>query len=69
MTSSRLSERLASGRRRPETGRRWVRIVIAVLATIGLIDTGSIVLKHWGVLKVLSCANTGLFGCNGCDRV
>ena len=42
---------------------------MAVLATIGLIDTGSIVLKHWGVLKVLSCANTGFFGCNGCDRV
>lgn len=69
MTSSRLSDRLASGRRRPDMGRRWVRIVIAVLATIGLIDTGSIVLKHWGVLKVLSCASTGLFGCNGCDRV
>lgn len=69
MTSSRLSERLASGRRRPESGRRWVRVVMAVLATIGLIDTGSIVLKDWGLLKDLSCANTGLFGCNGCDKV
>ena len=69
MTSSRLSERLASSRRRPETGPRWVRVVMAVLATIGLIDTGSIVLKHWGVLKVLSCSNSGFFGCNSCDRV
>lgn len=42
---------------------------MAVLATIGLIDTGSIVLKHWGLLQVLSCDNTGLFGCNGCDKV
>ena len=42
---------------------------MAVLATIGLIDTGSIVLKDWGLLKVLSCANSGFFGCNGCDRV
>ena len=69
VTSSRLTERLATGRRRPEAGPRWVRIVMAVLATIGLIDTGSIVLKHWGLLKVLSCSSTGLFGCNGCDRV
>lgn len=69
MTSSRLSDRLKSQRRRPEAGRRWVRVVMAVLATIGLIDTGSITLSKWGVLGTLSCSSQGWFGCNGCDKV
>jgi uncharacterized membrane protein/glutaredoxin len=69
VTSSRLSERLAGQRRRPDQGRRWVRVVMAVLATIGVIDTGSITLNKWGLLGPLSCSSTGLFGCNGCEKV
>ena len=45
MTSTRLADRLNS-RRRSEPGRRWVRIVMAVLATIGALDTGSITLNQ-----------------------
>ena len=69
MTSSRLSDRLAGQRRRPDLGRRWVRVVMAVLATIGVIDTGSITLKKWGMLGSLSCSSQGFFGCNGCEKV
>ena len=69
MTSSRLSERLAGQRRRPDQGRRWVRVLMAVLATIGVIDTGSITLKAWGVIGSLSCSSEGFFGCNGCEKV
>ncbi|MFM7652742.1 MAG: vitamin K epoxide reductase family protein, partial [Vulcanococcus sp.] len=69
MTSSRLSERLAGQRRRPDQGRRWVRVVMAVLATIGVIDTGSITLKKWGLLGALSCSSEGFLGCNGCAKV
>jgi uncharacterized membrane protein/glutaredoxin len=42
---------------------------MAVLATIGAIDTGSITLKKWGVLASLSCNSQGFFGCNGCEKV
>ena len=69
MTSSRLSERLAGQRRRGDSGSKWIRVVMAVLATIGVIDTGSITLKAWGVLPSLSCSSKGFFGCNGCEKV
>jgi uncharacterized membrane protein/glutaredoxin len=46
-----------------------VRVVMAVLATIGVIDTGSITLSKWGLLGSLSCSSQGWFGCNGCDKV
>jgi uncharacterized membrane protein/glutaredoxin len=69
LTSSRLSDRLSSSRRRSDPGRRWVRVVMAVLATIGVIDTGSITLKKWGILGSLSCSSEGFFGCNGCEKV
>ena len=69
MTSSRLSERLAGQRRRGDFGSKWNRVAIAVLATIGAIDTGSITLKKWGVLASLSCNSQGFFGCNGCEKV
>jgi uncharacterized membrane protein/glutaredoxin len=65
VTSSRLSERLSSSRRRGDTGNRWLRVAIAVLATVGVIDTGSITLKRWGVLGNLSCPG----GAEGCDKV
>ena len=42
---------------------------MAVLATIGVIDTGSITLSKWGLLGSLSCSSQGWFGCNGCDKV
>jgi len=70
VTSTRLSERLSSNRRRGEPGgSKWVRVVMAVLATIGAIDTGSITLKKWGLLGVLTCPKEAFFGCNGCEKV
>ncbi|WP_087068917.1 vitamin K epoxide reductase family protein [Cyanobium sp. NIES-981] len=65
MTSSRLSERLSSSRRRGDPGQRWVRVVLSVLATIGVIDTGTITLKRWGMLGPLVCPG----GAEGCDKV
>ncbi len=38
---------------------------MAVLATIGVIDTGSITLNRWGVIGSLSCPG----GAEGCDKV
>lgn len=64
MTSTSLSHRLSS-RRRSDPGLRWVRIVMAVLSTIGAIDTGSITLKRWGLLGALACPG----GAEGCDKV
>ncbi|MCP9838983.1 vitamin K epoxide reductase family protein [Cyanobium sp. N.Huapi 1H5] len=64
MTSTRLASRLTS-RRRPEPGRRWARVVMAVLATIGVIDTATITLNRWGVIGNLSCPG----GAEGCDKV
>jgi uncharacterized membrane protein/glutaredoxin len=65
VTSSRLSDRLSSSRRRNDSGSRWLRVVMAVLATVGAIDTGSITLKRWGVLGSLTCPG----GADGCDKV
>jgi uncharacterized membrane protein/glutaredoxin len=65
VTSSRLSERLSSTRRRSDSSNRWLRVVMAVLATIGAIDTGSITLKRWGLLGSLTCPG----GADGCDKV
>ena len=69
VTSSRLSERLAGQRRRGDAGSKWIRVAMAVLATVGVIDTGSITLKKWGVLGALSCSSQGFLGCNGCEKV
>ena len=38
-------------RRRQDSGAKWARIAIAVLATAGLIDTGSITLKPLGFAR------------------
>ncbi len=65
MTSSRLSERLSSTRRRGDSGNRWVRVVMAVLATVGMVDTGTITLQRWGLFGTLSCPGGG----DGCDKV
>ncbi len=64
VTSTRLASRLTT-RRRPEPGRRWARVVMAVLATIGVIDTTAITLNRWGVIGNLSCPG----GAEGCDKV
>ncbi|MCP9851055.1 vitamin K epoxide reductase family protein [Cyanobium sp. Morenito 9A2] len=70
MSTQRLNSRLGSRRRGGgEPGRRWVRVVIAVLATIGAIDTGAVTVKKWGVLGALTCSKDALFGCNGCEQV
>ncbi len=38
---------------------------MAVLATVGMVDTGSITLERWGLFGNLSCPG----GADGCDRV
>ena len=58
------TNRLGS-RRRQDAGAKWVRIVMAVLATVGLIDTGSITLNRWGVIGNLNCP----IDAAGCDKV
>ncbi len=52
-------------RRRQDQGSKWARITIAVLSTIGLIDTGSITLQRWGWLGLTSCPG----GAENCDKV
>ena len=47
-----------------EKNAKWPKIVIALLSTIGIVDTGSITLKNWGLFSSLSCP-----GGNGCDAV
>ncbi|MED5468845.1 MAG: thioredoxin, partial [Cyanobacteriota bacterium] len=60
MGSSRLTSR-----RRQDQGLKWPRIAMAVLATVGLIDTGSITLNRWGWIGSLTCPG----GNEGCDKV
>lgn len=54
-----------TSRRRQDQGFKWARIAMAVLATVGVIDTGSITLKRWGVIGDLTCP----LGADGCDKV
>tara|TARA_Y100001933_G_scaffold230897_1_gene248285 strand:- start:833 stop:1780 length:948 start_codon:yes stop_codon:yes gene_type:complete len=44
---------------------KWPKILIAILSTIGVVDTGSITLKDWGILNSLSCPGLN----NGCENV
>ena len=44
---------------------KWPKIIIALLSTIGLVDTGSITLKNWGIFNSLSCPGMK----NGCETV
>ena len=44
---------------------KWPKIIIAILSTIGLVDTGSITLKKWGLFSSLSCPGIN----NGCETV
>jgi len=41
--------------RRKKKDLKWPKIIIAILSTIGIVDTGSITLKNWGILTSLSC--------------
>ncbi|WP_320666570.1 vitamin K epoxide reductase family protein [Prochlorococcus sp. MIT 1307] len=52
-------------RRRQDQGLKWPRITMAILATIGVIDTGSITFNRWGWIGSLSCPG----GAEGCDKV
>ena len=60
MGSSRLKSR-----RRQDLGSKWARVAIAILSTVGVIDTGSITLNKWGLIGNLNC----LGGLQGCDKV
>tara|TARA_B100001113_G_scaffold346144_1_gene336643 strand:+ start:497 stop:1438 length:942 start_codon:yes stop_codon:yes gene_type:complete len=60
MASARLKSR-----RRQDLGSKWARVTIAILSTIGVIDTGSITLKRWGLIGNLDCPG----GLEGCDKV
>jgi len=44
---------------------KWPKILIAILSTIGIADTGSITLKEWGLFNSLSCPGLN----KGCDAV
>ncbi len=44
---------------------KWPKILIAILSTIGIVDTGSITLKNFGLISSLSCPGTN----NGCETV
>ncbi len=52
-------------RRRQDQGSKWVRITMAIFATIGVIDTGSITFEKWGWIGTLACPG----GAEGCDKV
>ena len=52
-------------RRRQDLGSKWARVAIAILSTVGVIDTGSITLNKWGWIENLSCPG----GIVGCDKV
>ena len=58
------SKRLTS-RNRQEKDSKIARISIAILATVGIIDTGSITLSKWGLISSLSCPGDS----GGCDQV
>ena len=45
-------------KKKPEQTFKWPKILIAILSTIGIIDTGSITLKNWGIFQSLSCPGT-----------
>ncbi len=60
-----MSATRLTSRRRQDPGSKWARIAIAILATIGVIDTGSITLNRWGWLGSLTCPG----GLEGCDKV
>ena len=65
ISPARMAATRLTSRRRQDPGSKWVRIAMAVLATVGVIDTASITLKRWGLLGDLTCPVGG----DGCDKV
>ena len=65
MTSSLLADKLRQAQSSLPSRSPWLRVAMGVLATIGLLDTGSITLKRWGLIGSLTCPG----GSNGCDQV
>jgi len=51
--------------RRNKKDLKWPKIIIAILSTIGIVDTGSITLKNWWLFTSLSCPGIQ----NGCETV
>ncbi len=60
MSTSRLKSRS-----RHDQGSKLGRVLIGILATIGVIDTGTITAQRWGWVSSLSCPG----GSEGCDKV
>ena len=58
-----MSTNRLQSRRRKEQGSKWARVVIGILATIGVIDTGSITINQWGWIGPIACPG-GESGCN-----
>ena len=58
------SSRLKSHRRQ-DLGSKWARVAIAILSTVGVVDTGSITLNKWGLIGGINCPG----GLEGCDKV
>ena len=52
-------------KRRNKKDLKWPKIIIAILSTVGVVDTGAITLKEWGFLTSLSCPGIQ----NGCANV
>ena len=50
---------------RNEKELKWPKILIAILSTIGIADTGSITLKNWGLFNSLTCPGIN----KGCEVV
>ena len=48
-----------------EKNLKWPKLIIAILSTIGIADTGSITLKNWGLFNSLSCPGVN----KGCEAV
>ena len=65
ISAVRMGTTRLTSRRRQDQGFKWARITMAVMATIGVIDTGSITLKRWELLGSLTCP----LGAEGCDKV
>lgn len=65
VSSATPTKPLSSRRAGQEPGQPWLRLTMAVLATIGRIDTGSITANRWGWIGSLSCPG----GSDGCGKV
>ena len=51
-------------KRRNKKDLKWPKIIIAILSTIGLVDTGSITLKKYGLFKGTFMGIRRIFSCH-----